>query len=87
MNDDEVIKKLRTAKIKVTLYVSGLFLFLIFVDFYFANSSEKITESMLSNSPFSIVVFVCLQLAVMLVFTYLEKILVGINKTKDGVRK
>ncbi|WP_166423751.1 hypothetical protein [Paraglaciecola sp. 20A4] len=85
MNDDEVIKKLRSAKIKVVLYVSGLFLFLTLVDLYLANSSEKITESMLSNSPFSIVIFVCLQLAIMLVFTYLEKILVGINKTKDSV--
>ena len=85
MNDDEVIKKLRSAKIKVVLYVSGLFLFLTLVDLYLANSSEKITESMLSNSPFSIVIFVCLQLAIMLVFTYLEKILVGINKTKNSV--
>jgi predicted Na+-dependent transporter len=85
MNDDEVIKKLRSAKIKVVLYVSGLFLFLTLVDLYLANNSENITESMLSNSPFSIVIFVCLQLAIMLVFTYLEKILVGINKTKDSV--
>tara|TARA_R110001583_G_scaffold186115_2_gene346658 strand:+ start:309 stop:572 length:264 start_codon:yes stop_codon:yes gene_type:complete len=85
MNDDEVIKKLRSAKIKVVLYVSGLFLFLTLIDLYLANSSEKITESMLSNSPFSIVIFVCLQLAIMLVFTYLEKILVGINKTKNSV--
>jgi hypothetical protein len=84
MNDDEVIKKLRSAKIKVVLYVSGLFLFLTLVDLYLANSSERITGSMLSNSPFSIVIFVCLQLAIMLVFTYLEKILVGINKTKDS---
>jgi hypothetical protein len=84
MNDDEVIKKLRSAKIKVVIYVSGLFLFLTLVDLYLANSSERITGSMLSNSPFSIVIFVCLQLAIMLVFTYLEKILVGINKTKDS---
>jgi hypothetical protein len=87
MNDDEIIKNLRKAKIKVTLYVSGLFLFLMFVDFYLAHSSGKITESMLSNSPFSIVIFACLQLAIMLVFSSLEKILVGINKTKDSVIK
>jgi hypothetical protein len=84
MNDDEVIKKLRSAKIKVVLYVSGLFLFLTTVDLYLANSSERITESMLSNTPFSFAIFGCLQLAIMLVFIYLEKILVGINKTKDS---
>ncbi|WP_133469111.1 hypothetical protein [Paraglaciecola marina] len=85
MSDDEVIKKLRSAKIKVVLYVSGLFLFLVFVDIYLANSSEKITESMLSSSPFSVVIFACLQFAIMLTFTYLEKTLVDINKTKGSV--
>tara|TARA_R110002012_G_scaffold155156_5_gene316017 strand:+ start:2807 stop:3070 length:264 start_codon:yes stop_codon:yes gene_type:complete len=84
MDDDELIKKLRSAKIKVVLYVSGLFLFLTLVDLYLANSSERITGSMLSNSPFSLVIFVCLQLAITLVFSYLEKILVGINKTKGS---
>ncbi|WP_019677943.1 hypothetical protein [Arsukibacterium perlucidum] len=85
MNDDEVIKKLRRAKIKVVLYVSGLFLFLTLIDLLLANNSENTTESMLSSSPFSIVIFVCLQLAIMLIFTYLEKILVDINKTKGSV--
>ena len=84
MNDDEIIKKLRSAKIKVVLYVSGLFLFLTLIDLYLANSSERTAGSMLSNSPFSVVSFICLQLAIALVFTYLEKILVGINKTKSS---
>ena len=58
MNDDEVIKKLRRAKIKVVLYVSGLFLFLTLIHLLLANNSENTTESMLSSSPFSIVIFI-----------------------------
>ena len=82
MTNDEVIKMLRNAKMKVVLYVTGLFLLSISFDYYLASSSEQITESMLSNSPFSISIFVCLQLAIMLIFTYLEKILLGINQEK-----
>jgi len=85
MTNDEVTAKLRSAKIKVVLYVSGLFLFLTFVDIYLSRTSEHITESMLSSSPFSMVIFACLQLTIILVFTYLEKILIGINKTKNSV--
>ena len=85
MTNDEVVSKLRSAKVKVVLYVSGLFLLLTYVDFYLADTSEKTTQSMLSSSPFSIVIFVCLQLAIMLTFTYLEKILIGINQTKNNV--
>ena len=84
MANDEVISKLRSAKVKVVLYVSGLFLLLTCVDFYLAATSENTTQSMLSSSPFSIIIFVCLQLAIMLIFTYLEKILIGINQTKDN---
>ncbi|WP_166377451.1 hypothetical protein [Pseudoalteromonas sp. Z9A4] len=84
MTNDEVISTLRSAKVKVILYVSGLFILMAFVDFYLVSTSVKTTQSMLSNSPFSIVIFVCLQLAIMLTFTYLEKILVGINKINDS---
>ena len=84
MTNDEVVSKLRSAKVKVVLYVSGLFLLLAYVDFYLAATSEKTTQSMLSSSPFSIIIFVFLQLAIMLIFTYLEKILIGINQTKDN---
>ncbi|WP_085299302.1 hypothetical protein [Cognaticolwellia mytili] len=86
MTNDELITKLRKAKIKVILYVSGVFLSLILFDFYLANYSEIISESMLSRTPFAMVLFACLQLAIMLTFTYLEKILIGINQTKDNVR-
>ncbi|CAM2899054.1 hypothetical protein [Pseudoalteromonas distincta] len=34
MTNDEVISKLRSAKVKVVLYVLGLFLLLTCVDFY-----------------------------------------------------
>ena len=85
MTNDEVIAKLRSAKIKVVLYVTGLFLFLVSVDLYLASTSEKITESLLSRSPFSVVTFLCLQLAIMLIFTNVEKILIDINKTKNSV--
>lgn len=84
MTNDEVISKLRSAKVKVVLYVLGLFLLLTCVDFYLADTSEKTTQSMLSSSPFSIIIFVCLQLAIMLTFTYLENILIGINQTKNN---
>ena len=80
----KLFQKLRSAKVKVVLYVSGLFLLLTCVDFYLAATSENTTQSMLSSSPFSIIIFVCLQLAIMLIFTYLEKILIGINRTKDN---
>lgn len=84
MNNDEIIRKLRSAKIKVILYVSGLFIFLVWVDTYLANTSEIVRESMLSNSPFSMIIFVCLQFAIMLIFTYLEKILIAINQTNQS---
>jgi len=88
MTNDEVVSKLRSAKVKVVLYVSGLFLLLTCVDFYLADTSEKTAQSMLSSSPFSIVIVIviviCLQLAIMLTFTYLEKILIGINQTKNN---
>ena len=80
----KLFQKLHSAKVKVVLYVSGLFLLLTCVDFYLAATSENTTQSMLSSSPFSIIIFVCLQLAIMLIFTYLEKILIGINQTKDN---
>ena len=47
MTNDEVVSKLRSAKVKVVLYVSGLFLLLTYVDFYLADTSEKTTQSML----------------------------------------
>ena len=86
MTNDEMVSKLRSAKVKVVLYVSGLFLLLTCVDFYLADTSEKTAQSMLSSSPFSIVIVIviCLQLAIMLTFTYLEKILIGINQTKNN---
>jgi len=82
MNNDELVKKLRKAKIKVTLYVSGLGLFFILLDLYLANTSDVISESMLVSSPLSLFVFICLQLAINLTFTYLEKILVSMNQSK-----
>jgi hypothetical protein len=85
MTNEELIIKLRSAKIKVILYVSAVFLSLILFDFYLANYSETISESMLSRTPFATVLFACLQLAIMLIFTYLEKILIAINQTKGSV--
>ncbi len=86
MNNDELIKELRKARKKIVRYVSGLFLFFILLDLYVANTSDVVTESMLSLSPFSMLIFICLQTAIGLIFSYLEKILVAMNQSKVAER-
>ena len=75
----ELIQKIRKSKIKVISYVSVVFVVILLCDFYLANSSNPIEESLLTKSPVSIAVFGCIILAIALTFSYLEKILVELH--------